>query len=184
VPDNPYRGHRFPKEIISECVWLYFRFGVSFRDVEEMVAARGVVVSYETIRCWCDKFGKAYADGLRRRRARTGDKWHLDEVFLKINGITHYLWRAVDQNGVVLDILVQPRRDRFAAIRFFRRVLRATGRRHPRVIICDDVIQIFPSSSSPASSELPSLPDGTTVEVPPVPILKFATHPRYERRAA
>ena len=137
MPDNPYRGHRFPKEIISECVWLYFRFGVSFRDVEEMVAARGVVVSYETIRCWCDKFGKAYADGLWRRRARTGDKWHLDEVFLKINGITHYLWRAVDQNGVVLDILVQPRRDRFAAIRFFRRVLRATGRRHPRVIITD-----------------------------------------------
>ena len=79
MPDNPYRGHRFPKEIISECVWLYFRFGVSFRDVEEMVAARGVVVSYETIRCWCDKFGKTYADGLRRRRARTGDKWHLDE---------------------------------------------------------------------------------------------------------
>jgi putative transposase len=137
VPDNPYRGHRFPKEIISECVWLYFRFGVSFRDVEEMVASRGVLVSYETIRCWCDKFGKAYADGLRRRRARTGDKWHLDEVFLKINGITHYLWRAVDQNGVVLDILVQSRRDRFAAIRFFRRVLRATGGRHPRVIITD-----------------------------------------------
>ena len=132
MPDNPYRGHRFPKEIISECVWLYFRFGVSFRDVEEMVASRGVLVSYETIRCWCDKFGKAYADGLRRRRARTGDKWHLDEVFLKINGITHYLWRAVDQNGVVLDILVQSRRDRFAAIRFFRRVLRATGGRHPR----------------------------------------------------
>ncbi len=86
-----------------------------------------MVVRYETIRCWCDKFGKTYADGLRIRHARTGDKWHLDEVFLKINGITHYLWRAVDQNGVVLDILVQPRRDRFAAIRFFRRVLRATG---------------------------------------------------------
>jgi putative transposase len=131
------RGHRFPKEIISECVWLYCRFGVSFGHVEEMVATRGVVVSYETIRCWCDKFGKAYADGLRRRRARTGDKWHLDEVFLKINGITHSLWRAVDQNGVVLDILVQPRRDRFAAIRFFRRLLRATGSRHPRVIITD-----------------------------------------------
>ena len=74
-------------EIISECVWHYFRFGVSFRDVEEMMAARGVLVSYETVRCWCDKFGKACADGLRRRRARTGDKWHLDEVFLKINGI-------------------------------------------------------------------------------------------------
>ena len=101
-----------------------------------MMAARGVLVSYETVRRWCDKFGKAYADGLRRRRARTGDKWHLDEVFLKINGVTHYLWRAVDQNGVVLDILVQPKRDRFAAMRFFRKLLRATGRQ-PRVIITD-----------------------------------------------
>src|SRR3954447_13685732 len=100
------------------------------------MAARGVLVSYETIRRWCEKFGKAYADGLRRRRARTGDKWHLDEVFLKTNGVTHYLWRAVDQNGVVLDILVQPKRDRFAAIRFFRKLLRATGR-PPRVIITD-----------------------------------------------
>jgi len=100
------------------------------------MATRGVLVSYETLRCWCDKFGKQYADGLRRRRARTGDKWHLDEVFLKINGVTHYLWRAVDQNGVVLDILVQPKRDRFAAIRLFRRLLRATGRK-PRVIITD-----------------------------------------------
>ena len=119
MSDSLYRGHRFPREIISECVWLYFRFGVSFRDVEELMATRGVLVSYETVRCWCDKFGKQYADGLRRRRARSGDKWHLHEVFLKINGVTHYLWRAVDQNGVVLDILVQPKRDRFAAIRFF-----------------------------------------------------------------
>ena len=110
-------------------------FGVSFRDVEEMMAARGVIVTYETIRRWCDKFGKQ-ADGLRRRRARTGDKWHLDEVFLKINGIAHYLWRAVDQNGVVLDILVQEKRDRFAAIRFFRKLLR-TVRQRPRVIITD-----------------------------------------------
>jgi len=100
------------------------------------MAARGVLVSYETIRRWCDKFGKQYADGLRRRRALTGDKWHLDEVFLKINAVTRYLWRAVDQNGVVLDILVQPKRDRFAAIRFFRKLLRATDRR-PRVIVTD-----------------------------------------------
>jgi putative transposase len=100
------------------------------------MAARGVLVSYETVRCWCDKFGKEYAEGLRRRRARTGDKWHLDEVFLKINGVTHYLWRAVDQNGVVLDILVQPKRDRFAAMRFFRKLIRAT-RHQPRVIVTD-----------------------------------------------
>jgi putative transposase len=136
VSDSLYRGHRFPREIISHSVWLYFRFGVSFRDVEEMMAARGVMLSYETVRRWCDKFGKQYVDGLRRRRPRTGDKWHLDEVFLKINGVTHYLWRAVDQNGVVLDILVQPKRDRFAAMRFFRKLLRGTGRK-PRVIITD-----------------------------------------------
>ena len=91
------------------------------------MAARGVVVSYETIRRWCDKFGKQYADGLRRRRAGIGDKWHLDEVFLKINGVTHYLWRAVDQNGIVLVILVQPKRDRFAAIRLSRKFLLALG---------------------------------------------------------
>src|SRR3954453_13480972 len=101
-----------------------------------MMAARGVLVSYETVRRWCDKFGKQYADGLRRRRARTGGKWHLGRIFLKIRGITHSLWRAVDQNGVVLDVLVQPKPDRFAAIHFFRRLLRATGR-PPRVIITD-----------------------------------------------
>ncbi|MCU1293284.1 MAG: transposase [Bryobacterales bacterium] len=101
-----------------------------------MMAARGVRLSDETVRRWCEKFGKQYAAGLRRRRVRIGDKWHLDEVFLKINGTTHYLWRAVDQNGVVLDILVQPRRNRFAAIRFFRKLLRSTGRRSC-VIITD-----------------------------------------------
>src|SRR4051812_31770540 len=101
------------------------------------MAARGVLVSYETVRRWCDKFGQQYADGLRKRRVQTGDKWHLDEVFLKINGITHYLWRAVDQNGVVIDILVQPKRDRFAAMKFFRRLLRANGRHRPRVIVTD-----------------------------------------------
>jgi len=136
VSGNPYRGHRFPKEIISYCVWFYFRFGVSFRDVEEVMASRGVLVSYETVRRWCDKFGHQFAAGVRSRRPRTGDKWHLDEVFLKINGVTHYLWRAVDQNGVVIDIAVQPKRDRFAAMRFFRKLLRATGRR-PRVIVTD-----------------------------------------------
>ena len=101
------------------------------------MAARGVVVSYETVRRWCDRFGRRYAAGLRNRRPRTGDKWHLDEVFLNINGVRHYLWRAVDQNGVVIDILVQPKRYRFATMRFFRRLLRATGLRPPRVIVTD-----------------------------------------------
>jgi putative transposase len=137
VSDNLYRGHRFPREIISYAVWFYYRFAVSFRDTEEAMAARGVQVSYETVRRWCEKFGHLYAAGLRKRRGRTGDKWHLDEVCLKINGVRHYLWRAVDQNGVVIDILVQPKRDRLAAIRFFRKLLRASGRRHPRVIVTD-----------------------------------------------
>ena len=106
MTDNPYRGHRFPREVISYAVWFYYRFAVSFRDVEEVMASRGVLLSYETVRCWCEKFGKEYADGLRRRRPRSGDKWHLDEVFLNINGVKHYLWRAVDQKGVVIDILV------------------------------------------------------------------------------
>jgi putative transposase len=131
-----YRGFRFPAEIISHCVWLYHRFPLSFRDVEEMMLQRGVTVSHETVRQWCRTFGQTYADGLRRRRARPGDKWHLDEVFIKINGKTHYLWRAVDQHGNVLDILVTSRRDANAATRFFRKLL--TDLKYlPRVLVTD-----------------------------------------------
>ena len=111
TPSSLYRGHRFPVEIISCCVWLYRRFPLSLRDVEQMMAHRGVTVSYKTIHQWCRKFGQTYANALRRRRARPGDKWHLDEVFIKIAGKTHYLWRAADQHGNVLDILVTSRRD-------------------------------------------------------------------------
>ena len=131
-----YKGFRFPVEIISHCVWLYHRFPLSFREVEEMMMERGVAVTYETIRAWCRKFGQIYANGLRRRRSRPGDKWHLDEVFIKINGKTHYLWRAVDQDGNVLDILVTSHRDAKAATRFFRKLL--TGLRSvPRVLVTD-----------------------------------------------
>jgi putative transposase len=130
------KGFRFPPEIISHAVWLYFRFSLSFRDVEELLAQRGVVVSYETVRQWCLKFGQTYANELRRRRPRCGDKWHLDEVFLTIRGERHYLWRAVDQDGNVLDILVQSRRNKHAAKRFFRKLLK--GLQYvPRVIITD-----------------------------------------------
>src|SRR6266403_1634237 len=133
---SPYHRHRFPAEIISHSVWLYFRFVLSFRDVEEMLAMRGVAVTYETVRAWCLKFGQTYANSLRRRAPRSGDRWHLDEVFLKINGRLHYLWRAVDQDGDVLDILVQSRRDKKAAKKFFRKLLK--GLRYvPRVIITD-----------------------------------------------
>ena len=94
-----YRRHRFPAEIISHTVWLYFRFALSYRDVEEIMAVRGVTLTYETIRNWCLKFGQTYANGLRRRSPRPGDRWHMDEVFIRVHGRTHYLWRAVDQEG-------------------------------------------------------------------------------------
>jgi hypothetical protein len=116
---NRYKHHRFPAEIISHGVWLYFRFCLSYRDVEELLLARGIIVTYEAIRKWCLKFGQAYANQLRRRRPRPGDKWHLDEVFLTINGARHYLWRAVDQDGHILDILVQSCRNKQAAKKFW-----------------------------------------------------------------
>jgi putative transposase len=125
-----YKGYRYPVEIISHCVWLYHRLPLSLRDVEEMMMARGVLVIYETIRGWSQKFGQTYANGLRRRRPYPGDKWHLDEVFIKIHGKTHYLWRAVDQDGTVLNILVTSRRDATAATRFFHKLLRGCGRCH------------------------------------------------------
>src|SRR6266403_2791076 len=149
--ESLYRRHRFPAEIISHCVWLYFRFAMSFRDVEEILAMRGVSLSYETFREWCLKFGQTYANGLRRKSPRSGDRWHLDEVFLKINGRAHYLWRAVDQDGDVLDILVQSRRDKKAAKKFLRKLLK--GLRYvPRVIITDKLksyssarVEVMPS---------------------------------------
>jgi putative transposase len=131
-----YKGFRFPAEIISHALWLYFRFSLSFRDVEELLAQRGIVVTYETVRQWCLKFGQTYANELRRRRPHCGDKWHLDEVVLSIRGKKHYLWRAVDQDGNVLDILVQSQRNKKAAKRFFRKLLK--GLHYvPRVIITD-----------------------------------------------
>ncbi len=119
-----YHGYRFPPEIIGHGVWLYHRFCLSFRDVEELLAKRGIIVSYETIRQWCRKFGPEYARNLKRRQGRLGDVWHLDEVFVKIRGERHYLWRAVDQDGDVIDILVQRYRNARAATRFFRKLLK------------------------------------------------------------
>jgi putative transposase len=131
-----YKNHRFPGEIISHGVWLYYRFTLSYRDVEELLFGRGITVSHEAVRQWCRKFGQNYANQLKRRRAQPGDKWHLDEVFLTINGKRHYLWRAVDQDDHVLDILVQSRRNKQAAKKFFRKLLK--GLQYvPRVIITD-----------------------------------------------
>ena len=115
-------------EIISHAVWLYHRFGVSFRDVEDLLAQRGITVSYEAIRLWCLTFGSAYARRLKCRQGRRGDIWHLDEVFVTIQGRRHYLWRAVDQDGDVIDMLVQSRRDCRAATRFFRKLLKGQER--------------------------------------------------------
>jgi putative transposase len=138
VPTDRYKNHRFPAEIISHGVWLYFRFCLSYRDVEELLFARGVSVTYEAIRKWCCKFGQLYANQLQRRRPKLGDKWHLDEVFLRIRGARHYLWRAVDQEGNILDILVQRRRDKYAAKKFFRKLLKGC-RYVPRVIVTDQL---------------------------------------------
>jgi putative transposase len=131
-----YHGYRFPPEIISHAVGLYHRFCLSFRDTEDLLAQRGITVSYEAIRQWCRTFGPAYARRLRRRQGRLGDTWHLDELFVNIQGRQHYLWRAVDQDGDVIDILVQPRRDRRAAERFFRKLLKGQGCA-PRRLITD-----------------------------------------------
>ena len=131
-----YHGYRFPPEIISHAVWLYHRFCLSFRDTEDLLAQRGITVSYETIRHWCRTFGPAYARTLRRRRGQMGDTWYLDELFVNIQGRQQYLWRAVDEDGDVIDILVQSRRDRRAAERFLRRLLKGQGR-EPRRLITD-----------------------------------------------
>src|SRR5947207_1604012 len=116
VPVSAFRGYRFAPEIITYAVWQYHRFALSHRDIEEVLAERGIQVSYEAIRQWCPKFGPLMANELRRRQTRRrGDKWFLDEVALTMNRRRYWLWRAVDQHGAVLDILVQTRRDRHAA---------------------------------------------------------------------
>ena len=133
---NTYKRHRFPPDIISYAVWLYFRFNLSHRDIEDLLAQRGITVSYESIRLWCIKFGHRYARRLKRRHQVYGDTFYIDEVFVKINGKQHYLWRAVDQDGEVVDVLLQLRRDGAAAKRFFKRLLRSHGG-EPRKIVTD-----------------------------------------------
>ncbi len=131
-----YAGYRFPAEVISHAVWLYFRFPLSLRMVDELLAARGIIVSHETVRQWALKFGQAFANQVRRRLPAVGDKWHMDEVVLTISGVKHWLWRAVDQTGTVLDILVQSRRDTRAAKRLLRKLMKRQCRA-PRVMVTD-----------------------------------------------
>jgi putative transposase len=133
---NTYKRHRFPPDIISYSVWLYYRFNLSHRDIEDLLAERGVTVSYETIRLWCIKFGAIYSRRLKRRHRGYGDTFYIDEVFVKINGQQQYLWRAVDQDGEVVDVYLQAKRDGAAAKRFFRRLLRSHGG-EPRKVVTD-----------------------------------------------
>jgi len=131
-----YKRYRFPAEIIQHAVWLYFRFNLSYRDVEDLLAERGIVVTHESIRAWCNKFGLKYARRLRRRHQGFGDTFYIDEVFVKIDGKQRYLWRAVDQDGEVVDVFLQSRRDGNAAKRFFKRLLNKY-QGEPRKIVTD-----------------------------------------------
>ena len=133
---NIYKRHRFPPDIISYAVWLYHRFNLSHRDIEDLLAERGITVSREAIRLWCIKFGAIYTRRLKRKHRGYGDTFYIDEVFVKINGIQHYLWRAVDQDGEVVNVFLQARRDGATAKRFFKRLLRSNGG-EPRKIVTD-----------------------------------------------
>jgi len=152
-----YKGYRFPPEIISRCVWLYYRFGVSLRDVSELMLARGIEVSHEAIRHWTLRFGAEYARRLRHTRGACSNIWHLDELCLVINGQRGWLWRAVDDAGEILDILVQRRRSAAAAKRFFRKLLKGLGAA-PRAIVTDRLrsyaaakAAVMPTASCPLS---------------------------------
>ena len=122
-----YKGYRFPPEIIQQAIWLYLRFTLSFRDVEDLLAERGIMVSYETVRRWVNHFGPKIAADLRKRRPKPHTTWHLDEVYLKIDGRMVYLWRAVDAEGEVLDVLVQAKRNKRAALKLMRKLLKNYG---------------------------------------------------------
>lgn len=135
-PERLYKRHRFPAEIIQYAVWLYYRFNLSHRDIEDLLAEKGILVSYEAIRLWCNKFGPQFARRLQHRHRGFGDTFFIDEVFVKIRGKQRYLWRAVDQDGEVIDVLLQSRRDGRAAKRFCKRLIRKHGG-EPRKIVTD-----------------------------------------------
>jgi transposase-like protein len=133
-----YKGYRFPAEIIQQAIWLYLRFTLSFRDVEDLLAERGIAVTYETVRRWVNHFGPMIAADLRRRRPKPHTTWHLDEVYLKIDGRMAYLWRAVDAEGEVLDVLVQSKRNKRAALKLMRKLLKKY-RFAPDKLVTDDL---------------------------------------------
>ena len=133
-----YAGYRFPPVIIQQAIWLYVKFTLSFRDVEDLLAERGIVVSHETVRRWVNHFGPKIAADLRNRRPRPYTVWHLDEVYLKIDGRLVYLWRAVDGEGEVLDVLVQTKRNKAAALKLMRKLLKKYGFL-PEIRVTDDL---------------------------------------------
>src|SRR5258706_7042668 len=144
-----YHGHRFPATVISHAVW-YFRFQLSLRDIEELLFERGVTVSYETIRRWCEKFGAGFAHRVKAVHRKPGSTWHLDKMFVTLRGEPYLLWRAVDEHGVELDILLQKRRDKAAAKRFFKRVMHSCPT--PRKIVTNQ-LRSYPA----AKAEIPEL---------------------------
>lgn len=156
-PADAYRGYRFPSAVIAHAVWLYLRLPLSHRDVEETLAERGIQVSYESVRCWVAKFGPQFAAQLRKREARPGRVWHLDEMAVRIAGKQHWLWRAVDEHGATLDVLLQEQRDTDAAERFFRVLLGHAG---PQRIDTDKL-----GSYAAALRRLPELADGDYQQV-------------------
>jgi putative transposase len=159
-----YSGYRFPAEIIQHAVWIYLRFTLSYRDVEELLAERGIVVSHETVRRWVIAFGPRYARRLRAVRCKPNSDWHLDEMFVSIGGKRMYLWRAVDAEGEVLDILVQARRDQRAAQSLMRKLLRKFGMslRLSSPTACLPMERLYPNLASPRST---SKVDERTIEL-------------------
>ncbi len=159
-PASLYHRHRFPAEVIAHAVRLYLRFALSYRDVEELLAERGIVVSYETIRAWVAKFGALYADALRRREPRPGSTWHLDEMAVRVGGRLQWLWRAVDEHGHTLDVLLQEHRDTDAAERFFRRLLTVADGVPPERLTTDKL-----RSYAAALARLPELAGAEHLQV-------------------
>ena len=157
-----YAGYRFPPEIIRQAIWLYLRFTLSLRDVEDLLAERGIIVSYETVRRWVNHFGPMIAADLRSRRPKPHTTWHLDEVYLKIDGRMVYLWRAVDAEGEVLDVLVQSKRNKHAALKLMRKLLN----KHaivPERMITDDSNHTVPRPATWVSKAAMSGGDGEAI---------------------
>ena len=159
-----YSGYRFPPEIIQQAIWLYLRFTLSLRDVEDLLAERGVAVSYETVRRWVNHFGPMIAADLRKRRLKPHTTWHLDEVYLKIDGRMVYLWRAVDAEGEVLDVLIQSKRNKHAALKLMRKLLKKYAF-VPERLVTDDLRSYSAAVWSLGSNDGMSAGDGRTTEL-------------------